>query len=107
MPKIHYILLDGSERVVDVPRNCSVMYGATQNGLRGIEGDCGGFANCATCHVYVGEEWLAKLDPASEHEFQMLDGTVTGRRYNSRLGCQLPVTEQLDGMIVTMPEQQG
>jgi ferredoxin, 2Fe-2S len=107
MPKVRYILLDGSERVVDIPKNCSVMYGATQNGLRGIEGECGGFANCGTCHIYVADEWLPRLDPASEHEFQMLDGMVTGRRHNSRLGCQLPVTEQLDGMMVTMPAQQG
>jgi len=107
MPKVRYILFDGTERIVEVPKGCSVMYGATRNGIRGIEGECGGFANCATCHVYVAEEWLSKLDTASEHEYEMLDGTVTGRRHNSRLGCQLPVTERLDGITVTMPEQQG
>jgi ferredoxin, 2Fe-2S len=107
MPKVRFILGDGSERHVDVPSDCSLMYGATRNGIPGIDGDCGGFCNCATCHVYVTDEWLSRLDPASEHEREMLDGTVSDRRQNSRLGCQIPVTNVLDGITVTLPEKQN
>jgi 2Fe-2S ferredoxin len=107
MPKITFIAFDGAQRTVDVNKGETVMFAATQNGVDGIVGECGGFCNCATCHVYVDDEWLAKLPPMSEHEDEMLEGTVSERKPGSRLSCQITFADALDGLIVHTPEQQS
>ena len=83
------------------------MQGATLNGVTGIEGECGGSCGCATCHVYVDENYLDKLDPPSETEDEMLDCTVSPREGNSRLGCQIKASPDLDGITVRLPEAQS
>ena len=105
MPKITYIEFNGTEHVVDVAEGLSVMEGAVQNLVPGIDGDCGGACACATCHVYVDEAWQAKTGKKEQMEQSMLDfaSEVHG---NSRLCCQIKVTKELDGLIVRMPEHQ-
>jgi 2Fe-2S ferredoxin len=107
MPKITFVAFDGTEKTVEASAGETVMYAATQNGVEGIVGECGGFCNCATCHVYLDGEWLAKMPALSEHEDEMLEGTVSERKPGSRLSCQITVTEALDGMIVLTPEAQS
>ncbi len=105
MPKITYIEFDGSKHVVDVTTGLSVMEGAVKNMIPGIDADCGGACACATCHVYVDEAWQDKLEGAAEMESSMLD-FAENVKDNSRLSCQIPVTDALDGLIVHMPESQ-
>jgi 2Fe-2S ferredoxin len=83
------------------------MFGATNNNVTGIVGECGGFCSCATCHVYIDDAWIAKLPAMSEHEDEMLEGTVSDRLPGSRLSCQVQVTEELDGIVVRTPEFQS
>jgi len=106
MPKVSYVGVDGSERVIDVPAGESVMTAAVQNGVPGIVGECGGNASCATCHVYVRDEHLPLLDEIGEMEEDLLDMGVSDRRDGSRLSCQIPMTPQLDGLVVDIPEEQ-
>ena len=101
-----YISSAGDRREVAVPIGSSVMEGAINNGVKGIVAECGGACMCATCHVYVDESWLDKLQPIAEDEEEMLNNTFSPRKTNSRLGCQIPLTEELDGLIVTTPEAQ-
>lgn len=105
MAKVTYIEFDGSAHVVDVAKGLSVMEGAVKNMIPGIDADCGGACACATCHVYVDKDWQEKLDAATEMEVSMLD-FAENVADNSRLSCQIPVTEDLDGLIVRMPESQ-
>jgi len=105
MPKITYIDESGTEREVEVPAGWSVMEGAVKNLIPGIDADCGGACACATCHVYVDPQWLAKLPPKEEMEETMLD-FAQDVRSNSRLSCQIRVTPELDGLIVTTPKSQ-
>jgi ferredoxin, 2Fe-2S len=105
MPKIKYIEHSGKEHVIDVPEGWSVMEGAVKNLVPGIDADCGGACACATCHVYVGEEWLPKLSPKEDMEETMLD-FAQDLEPNSRLSCQLKVTKELDGLTVKMPKSQ-
>lgn len=105
MVKILFIEHDGSEHPIEVKAGGSLMLAAVTNGVRGIDADCGGSCSCATCHVYVNEEWLDKLGPMEATEEAMLS-LSTDRKENSRLSCQLPVTEEFDGLIVTTPEFQ-
>ncbi len=105
MPKITYIEFNGAEHVVDVAEGLSVMEGAVQNLVPGIDGDCGGACACATCHVYVDEAWLAKTGTKEQMEQSMLD-FASEVHENSRLSCQIKVTKELDGLIVHMPEHQ-
>ena len=105
MAKITYIEHDGTEHTVDVKPGQSVMEGAVKNNIPGIDADCGGACACATCHVYVDEAWLAKTGSSTAMEESMLD-FAEGVEPNSRLSCQINVTEQLDGLIVRMPESQ-
>ncbi len=105
MPKITYIEFDGSKHVVDVTTGLSVMEGAVKNMIPGIDADCGGACACATCHVYVDEAWQDKLEGAAEMELSMLD-FAENVKDNSRLSCQIPVTDALDGLTVHMPESQ-
>ena len=105
MPRITYIEHSGAEHVVEVPLGTSVMRGAVDNNIPGIDADCGGECACATCHVFVEEPWLAKTGTPSEQETSMLSFAAT-KQDNSRLSCQITVTEALDGLVVRMPEAQ-
>ena len=105
MPKITYRSHQGAERTLEVPLGLSVMEGAVKNNVEGIDADCGGACACATCHVYVDEAWVARLEPASEMERSMLDFAESVHD-NSRLSCQIRVTAELDGLTVTTPESQ-
>ncbi len=106
MPKITYISHDGERNEVDVPKGLSVMRGAVSNGIPGIDADCGGACACGTCHVYVDPEWLPKLKPMVSPESETIE-LVSDRRDNSRLSCQIEVTDALDGLVVTTPAAQG
>jgi len=103
---VTYISSSGVTREVAVPIGSSVMEGAVNNGVDGIVAECGGACMCATCHVYVEPEWLDKLEPIAEDEQEMLNNTFSPRKSNSRLGCQIPVTEDLNGLTVRTPEAQ-
>ncbi len=105
MAKITYIEFSGAEHVVDVKPGLTVMEGAVKNNVPGIDADCGGACACATCHVYVDEAWLPKTGDKSAMEESMLD-FAEGVEPNSRLSCQIKVTDALDGLVVTMPESQ-
>ena len=105
MSRITYIEHDGTEHVVDVKPGLSVMEGAVKNNIPGIDADCGGACACATCHVYVDAEWLAKTGEASSMEQSMLD-FANDVETNSRLSCQIKVSDDLDGLIVRLPKSQ-
>ena len=105
MVSILFIEHDGTERTIEVGTGASLMQAAVSNGVPGIDADCGGSCSCATCHVYVNEEWLAKAGSIEPLEEAMLN-LSSDRKPNSRLSCQISVTEELDGMIVTTPEFQ-
>jgi 2Fe-2S ferredoxin len=105
MTKIVYIEANGTEHMLDVEPGLSVMEGAVRNSVRGIIAECGGACSCATCHVYVDEAWLDKLEPKGDMEEALLDAVVD-LQPNSRLSCQLKVTDALDGLIVRMPAKQ-
>ncbi len=107
MARIVYKYHDGTVRAVDVPSGRNVMLGATVNGLPGIDADCGGVLACATCHVYVESGWAAKLPPPEQSETDMMQGVAAELRPNSRLSCQLVVTEALDGLTVEVPDRQS
>ena len=106
MPKIKYIEHSGESHVIDVPNGLSVMEGAVQNNVPGIDADCGGSMACATCHVYVKEEWFNKLPQKEEGEEDMLDLAFEPKK-NSRLSCQIVVSNEIDGLVVDLPEKQA
>ena len=105
MAKITYIEHNGKNHTIDVTNGLSVMEGAVQNNIPGIDADCGGSMACATCHVYVKEEWFNKLPKKEDGEEDMLDMAFEPKT-NSRLSCQLMVSEQIDGLVVNLPEKQ-
>ena len=105
MAKITYIEFDGTEHPVEVKTGLSVMEGAVKNNVPGIDADCGGACACATCHVYVDEAWQEKTGKSSAMEESMLD-FAENVEANSRLSCQIKVTDALDGLVVRMPESQ-
>jgi 2Fe-2S ferredoxin len=107
MATVIYTLLNGDVRRIDVEDGLSVMTGAVQNDLPGIDADCGGSCECATCHVYVDDAWLARLEPPGEAEREMLTVVAAPPRAGSRLACQLVVGPELDGIEVTLPERQA
>ena len=106
MPKITYIEHNGKEHTISVSNGLSVMEGAIQNDIPGIDADCGGAMACATCHVYVKEEWFNKLPKKEDGEEDMLDMAFEPKN-NSRLSCQLIVSDELDGLEVNIPLKQG
>ena len=106
MPKIIYKDNQGNSKTIEVEKGLSVMEGAIQNNIPGIDADCGGSMACATCHVYVEEKWLNKLPKADEGEVDMIDMAFEPKK-NSRLSCQLIVSDELDGLEVTTPEKQS
>ena len=106
MPKIKYIDHEGNSKTIEVENGLSVMEGAIQNNIPGIDADCGGSMACATCHVYVEEKWLNKLPKAEDAEVDMIDMAFEPKK-NSRLSCQLIVSDVLDGLTVTTPSKQS
>ena len=106
MPKVTYIEFNGQEHTVEVEKGLSIMEGAVQNNVPGIDADCGGGMACATCHVYVNEEWLDKLPEKEDGEEDMLDMAFEPKQ-NSRLSCQILVSDELDGLTVSIPSKQG
>ena len=106
MTKITYKDSQGNSKTIDVENGLSVMEGAIQNDIPGIDADCGGAMACATCHVYVEEKWLDKLPNTEEAEVDMIDMAYEPKK-NSRLSCQLIVADELEGLTVTTPEKQS
>ena len=105
MPKITYIENSGESKTVEVENGLSVMEGAIQNNIPGIDADCGGSMACATCHVYVKEKWFDKIPKKEEAEEDMIDMAFEPNK-NSRLSCQIIVTDELNGLEVTTPVKQ-
>ena len=105
MPKITYIDTSNNKKTIEIENGLSVMEGAVQNNIPGIDADCGGGMACATCHVYVKEEWFNKIPKAEDAEQDMIDMAFEPKK-NSRLSCQIIVSEDLDGLIVTTPSKQ-
>ena len=106
MPRITYITSDEQLHTIEVKSGLTVMEGAVQNDIPGIDADCGGGMACATCHVYVNEEWAEKLPVKEDGEEDMLDMAFEPKK-NSRLSCQLIVSDQLDGLVVDIPSKQS
>jgi 2Fe-2S ferredoxin len=106
MSKITYNTLDNKIHTVDVQNGLTVMEGAVQNDIPGIDADCGGGMACATCHVYVKEEWWDKLPNKEDGEEDMLDMAYEPNKF-SRLSCQIIVSDELDGLVVSIPSKQG
>ena len=106
MTKIIYKDFQGNSRTIEVENGLSVMEGAIQNDVPGIDADCGGAMACATCHVYVEEKWFNKITKAEDAEIDMIDMAQEPKK-NSRLSCQLIVSDELDGLVVTTPEKQS
>jgi ferredoxin, 2Fe-2S len=106
MPIINFVHPDKRSEPIKATVGDSVMQVATGHGIDGVVAECGGNAMCATCHVYVDESWLPRLDVMSEAENELLDGVAAARRPNSRLSCQIKVTPALDGLVVRLPDRQ-
>ena len=106
MAKITYVEFGGKEHIIEVATGMTVMEGARDNGVRGIEADCGGACACSTCHVYVDEAWVARLPKKDAMEEDMLDFAFQPDAKRSRLTCQIKVSDALDGLRVYMPEKQ-
>ena len=106
MPKITYNTYDNKTHTIEVQNGLTVMEGAIQNDIPGIDADCGGGMSCATCHVYVDDKWLDKLPIKEDGEEDMLDMAYEPKK-NSRLSCQLVVSDTLDGLVVNIPSKQG
>ncbi len=105
MAKITFIEHDGTKHTVEAENGMTVMEAAVKNSVPGIDADCGGACACATCHVYVGKDWLDKTGTAEQMEEDMLDFAFDVRD-NSRLSCQIKVTDEIDGLVVDLPEKQ-
>jgi ferredoxin, 2Fe-2S len=105
MPRVIFITFSGERHPIDVPAGTTLMRAATDHSVPGIDGDCGGQCACATCHLFVESPWLARLSPRSDHEEDMLNFT-SDLRENSRLGCQIRLTDALDGIVVHLPQGQ-
>ena len=106
MPKVTYNDPQGNSKTIEVDNGLTVMEGAIQNNIPGIDADCGGSMACATCHVYVEEKWLDKIPKAEDGEVDMIDMAFEPKK-NSRLSCQITLNKQLDGLVVTTPEKQS
>lgn len=106
MPAVTYVSTDGERDEVALATGTTVKDGAIENGVEGIVAECGGNAMCATCHVYVDESWIEKLPERSHVEDELLDSTACDRTDTSRLSCQIRMTDDLDGLVVHLPEEQ-
>lgn len=105
MPKVIFVDHEGNRREIEAKKGTTVMEAAVQNLVPGIDADCGGACACATCHVYVDQEWFGKLKARDDMEESMLD-FAEDVKDTSRLSCQIQMTEELDGIVVTTPEVQ-
>lgn len=105
MPKLTFVEANGSEHTVEAPVDLSAMEVALRYNIPGIDGDCGGQAACATCHVFVDKEWTQRVGSPGDHETQMLE-LAESAQDNSRLACQIVVTPDLDGLVLRMPAAQ-
>ena len=106
MPKITYIEHSGKSHTIEVQNGLTVMEAAVQNNISGIDADCGGSMACATCHVYVKEEWFNKLPKKEDGEEDMIDMAYEPNKF-SRLSCQLTVSDELEGLVVNLPAKQA
>jgi len=106
MPNIVFIHPDGVREELEIDEGTSVMQGATSQGIDGIVAECGGNCSCATCHVYVGEDFASIVGPPGDMEEDLIDMAVSERRDTSRLSCQIRITEALDGLTVEIPPDQ-
>jgi len=107
MPTIHYIHPDGRRFTVEATPGTTVMEAAIRHNVRGIEAECGGSCSCATCHVYVDAAFIDRLPPADDMESELLAGVAAEREPTSRLGCQIALTPELDGLTVRIPVRQS
>ena len=105
MAKITYVENNGTSHTLEIANGLSVMEGAVQNDIPGIDADCGGSMACATCHVYVEEKWLDKIPKAEDGEVDMIDMAFEPKK-NSRLSCQIIISDELEGLVVTTPSKQ-
>lgn len=105
MAQVTYVSFDGEKQTVEVENGDNLMQAAIDNGVSGILGDCGGGCACATCHVMVDDAWARKAGGASELEADMLDGLIDPKP-TSRLSCQIIMSDELDGIVVHLPESQ-
>ena len=105
MPKITYIEHNGTSHQIDVANGLTVMEGAVQNNIPGIDADCGGSMACATCHVYVKEDWFNRIPKKENGEEDMIDMAYEPNKF-SRLSCQISVTDEIDGLVVDLPKKQ-
>jgi ferredoxin, 2Fe-2S len=106
MPEVTYVEQDGTRTTVDAPVGTSVMMAAVDHDVDGIVAECGGSLMCATCHVYVDEAFADQVGPRSSDEDEMLEAAASERRPTSRLSCQVELTDELDGLVVHLPETQ-
>jgi 2Fe-2S ferredoxin len=106
MASITFITWQGRQQTVELEPGVSLMEGAIQNDVEGIESICGGNCYCGMCRLYVAEDWQARIGPAGEFELPVLEG-VGDSRPGARLACQIPVTDELHGLVVHLPEHQG
>ena len=106
MPSIIFIHPDGNRQQIEASVGESAMQAATRQDINGILAECGGNAMCATCHVYVDEDWLARLPAMGGDEDALLDGAAAERRTNSRLSCQIKLAADLDGLVLNLPDRQ-
>lgn len=106
MALVTYVEHDGTERKVDVPAGDSVMQGAVNNSVEGIVAECGGGLACATCHCYIDDDWIGRVGEAEGAEKEMLEAASAEIKATSRLSCQVTVTDDLDGLVVRLPESQ-
>lgn len=106
MARVTYIQPNGEARTIELSVGTSVMLGAIQNNIRGIEAECGGSCSCATCHVYVDPTFFAHLTPPDATEADLLTGVAAERRETSRLSCQIEMKPELDGLVVRLPDRQ-
>jgi len=106
MPKVVYVSPAGDTREIDVPAGMTVMAAALKNGIDGIVAECGGVCMCSTCHVFVDQQFFDRLPSAQDTEEAVLEIAAVERQPTSRLSCQIKVTDDLDGLIVRIPEKQ-
>ena len=106
MPSITFIHPDGRRQQIEASAGESAMQAATRNDVSGILAECGGNAMCATCHVYVEDDWLARIPAMGGDEDALLDGAAAERRPNSRLSCQIKLAADLDGLVLNLPDRQ-
>jgi 2Fe-2S ferredoxin len=106
MPTIHFVEPDGTRKTMNAPSGISLMHFITQNGVKGVVAECGGSAMCATCHVYIADDQLGLLPEMDYVENEMLGSTRAERKPNSRLSCQIELTDDMNGLTVLLPERQ-